>query len=107
MNENLPPEAYLTLWKLVYVAVASACGSTVAVLMQLINGEKLTKIEIFATYFIGISFAMFFSSMVGSLFNIPGGVSMTLGGSAMMTGMMGMTMAKRLMKMSSKIEGGK
>lgn len=106
MNELAPETvSMLSIWQWMYIGVASGCGAYIAVLMRLLAGEKLSRLEIWATFFIGIVFSMFFSNIIGTFFNIPSGISMTMGGSAMMTGMFGMRIAKMLMKMSSKLEG--
>lgn len=104
MNENLPPElASMTLWQFLYMLVAAACGATISVLLRLLDGEKLSRLEVFSTYFIGICVAMFFSNMIGVVFNIPSGVSMTIGGTSMMSGMLGITGIRRFVKMLRKM----
>lgn len=98
---DTPPPSPLNLMNVftyLYMFVASACGATVSVLLALLEGRRLSRLELFATYFIGITFAMFGSGLLGLVFKVPVEISMTIGGSALMMGMVGRTVAEWINK---------
>lgn len=105
--EPSSPDSVLSVGEWIYVFVASFSGATTSILLKVMDVGKLPRIEVFATYFIGISFAMFFSNAVGVFFEIPSGISLTLGGSAMMSGMLGIRASRMISKLATKFMGDK
>lgn len=93
------------LWNGLVTLILSATGSYLAVSLKIIAGSNMTEREVWTTMLAGTVFGMVFSGVIGSFIGIPAGVSLPMGGGAVISGMLGMPLAKRFMQLGVTIGG--